>query len=298
MLDVNNGLVVQQIYDWPFMKQIEIDHIHFLRMCYPVGTPRHRTQITTGWYQSFGERSTPVCSASLGSHPSTKQYHHQWNSSSMKTSYTPATASIINSLKQEAAVAQYSSGNIVSPLEIAMTDICPFDLYYSCLATAMFSNTRHKDGGDVMSLDDTDCWLRTFLEDSGNEQINLMKEEYVANLRCCMSKHSTSGLPVETTCAWTLVKDHEIYLYRQFFANLTCGVALDISSTGFKHANQVGSSFMGALFEHCTTRPIWLNKSDRTISFNLQPGSDNYVFAWGNHRGKRKKKKKNSSRKK
>ena len=30
VLDVNNGLVVQQIYDWPFMKQIEIGHIHFL----------------------------------------------------------------------------------------------------------------------------------------------------------------------------------------------------------------------------------------------------------------------------
>jgi hypothetical protein len=107
-----------------------------------------------------------------------------------------------------------------------------------------------------------------------------------------MSNLSTNEVPVESTCAWTLVKkDNEIYLYRQFFANLTCGVALDISSTGFENADQVGSTFMGAFFEHCTTRPIWLNKTDHTISFNQPPSSNNYVFAWGNHRGKRKKKK-------
>jgi hypothetical protein len=48
---------------------------------------------------------------------------------------------------------------------------------------------------------------------------------------------------------------------------------------------------MGAAFEHCTTRPVWLNETDHTITFNKQPNSGNYVFAWGNHRGRRKKKK-------
>ena len=286
VLDVNNGLVVQQIFDWPFKKQIQDKHIHLLRMCYPVGTPRCMTHITTRWYQSLLERSTPQCSASLGSHSTTKIYHHQWNSSTMNTSYTPSTASIINSLKQEAAVAQFSGGNIISPFELAITGITPFELYSSCLATAGFSNTRHRDVNDVMSLDDTECWLSTLQEDSGDQRVNLLKEEYILNLRHCMSNLSTNEVPVESTCAWTLVKkDNEIYLYRQFFANLTCGVALDISSTGFENADQVGSTFMGAFFEHCTTRPIWLNKTDRTISFNQPPGSNNYVFAWGNHRG-------------
>lgn len=73
----------------------------------------------------------------------------------MNTSYTPSTASIINSLKQEAAVAQFSGGNIISPFELAITGITPFELYSSCLATAGFSNTRHRDVNDVMSLDDT-----------------------------------------------------------------------------------------------------------------------------------------------
>jgi hypothetical protein len=291
VLDVNNGLVVQQIYDWPFTKQVKDHHLQYLRMCYPVGTPRKRSRTKSGWYQSFGKYTTPQGSASLGSHPTNKTDHDHWNSSTMITSYTPGTASLINSLKQEAAVAQFSGGNIVSSFEIAMTDIHPFHLYSSCLATAEFSNTRHKDTNDVMSLDDTTCWLRSFLEDTGNDRITVMKEEYADNLLRCMSNQSISGVMVECTCAWTLVKDHDIYSYRQFFANLTCGVALDLSSTAFKHADQVGSSFMGAAFEHCTTRPVWLNETDCTISFNPQPNSGNYVFAWGNHRGRRKKKK-------
>ena len=54
VLDVNNGLVVQHIYDWPFIKQIQSHHLQYLRMCYPVGTPRKRTRTKTGWYQSLG----------------------------------------------------------------------------------------------------------------------------------------------------------------------------------------------------------------------------------------------------
>ena len=154
-----------------------------------------------------------------------------------------------------------------------------------------FSNTRHKDARDVMSSEDTALWLDKFLEDSGNQRINLMKEQYVENLLRCMMECHLSGLPLETTCAWLLVQYNKEYEYRQYFANLSCGVALDISSTGFDKADQVGSTFLGASFEHCTTRPIWQNKADGTISFNRPPGSDNYVFAWGNHRSKKKKNK-------
>ena len=64
------------------------------------------------------------------------------------------------------------------------------------------SNTRHKDARDVMSSEDTVLWLDKFLVDSTNQRINLMKEQYVENLLCCMRNHSTS----EFTCAWTLSK--------------------------------------------------------------------------------------------
>lgn len=163
------------------------------------------------------------------------------------------------------------------------------EMYRSCLVTTEFSNTRHKDAWDVMSSEDTALWLDKFLEDSGNQRINPMKEQYVENLLRCMMERHQSGLSLETTCAWTLVEDNEEYEFRQYFANLSCGVALDISSTGFEKADQMGSTFLGALFDHCTTRPIWQNKAGGTISFNRPPGSDNYVFAWGNHRSKRKK---------
>ena len=90
-----------------------------------------------------------------------------------------------------------------------------------------------------------------------------------------------------------MVEDNDEYEFGQYFANLSCGVALDISST---KADQVGSTFLGAYIEHCTTRPILQNKAHGTISFNQPPGSDNYVFAWGNHRSIRKKKRKSTGK--
>jgi hypothetical protein len=100
-------------------------------------------------------------------------------------------------------VAQFSGGNFISPFELSMREMTQFnELYCSCLVTTEFSNTGHKDAWDVMSSEDTVLWLDKFLVDSGNQRINLMKEQYVENLLCCMRNHSTS----EFTCAWMLSK--------------------------------------------------------------------------------------------
>ena len=46
--------------------------------------------------------------------------------------------------------------------------------------------------------------------------------------------------------------------------------------------------FFGGLFEHATSRPLWIRKSDGHVTIT-QPKSDpmNFVFAWGDHKEKK-----------
>ena len=71
---------------------------------------------------------------------------------------------------------------------------------------------------------------------------------------------------------------------RQFFANFTAGVALDLSSHAFNHLNVVGCTFLAYCFEHCSTKPIWIRKSDGFIRITPPPENRyNFPFAWGDH---------------
>jgi hypothetical protein len=58
VLDVSNGVVVQNIYEWPFKKQLLKEHVQLIGRCFKKGARRFRTNTSTGMYQSLFERST------------------------------------------------------------------------------------------------------------------------------------------------------------------------------------------------------------------------------------------------
>ena len=127
--------------------------------------------------------------------------------------------------------------------------------------------------------------------DLGDQTMNVKKDKFMKKI-CSQTSNLKQCLPLETTCAWTMVEEDDEYEFRQYFVNFLCGIALDISLSGFTGSDQIGSTFLGSMFEHCTTRPIWVRKSDGHITLSKPNGKDNYAFAWGNHITRRKKNKK------
>jgi hypothetical protein len=72
----------------------------------------------------------------------------------------------------------------------------------------------------------------------------------------------------------------EMFQMRQFFVNFTAGIAQDITSSAYESTKQIGANFFGSMFDHCTTRPIWIRSIDNTVM--LHPPTDyGYNFAWG-----------------
>ena len=75
--------------------------------------------------------------------------------------------------------------------------------------------------------------------------------------------------------------EHEkMFQMRQFFVNFTAGIAQDITSSAYESTKQIGANFFGSMFDHCTTRPIWIRSIDNTVM--MRPPTDyGYNFAWG-----------------
>jgi hypothetical protein len=290
VFDIEYGVVVQHIYEWPFQKQLQKHHFHLIKTCIAnKGTPRCRTKIQ-GFYQNLGPRSTSQCSANIGAHPFTKQTHHQWNIN-MNGLLMPHMSKIRNQLRMESSSVSFSCGQLMTPLLKSVVGACEYnELFQCCLFTWQFCNTPHKDTWDVMSSEDTAQCMVILGKDLDDQVMNTKKETFLKNI-CSNMSNLEQRLPLETTCAWTMVEENDEYEFRQYFTNFLCGVALDISSTGFKRSDQIGSTFLGAMFEHCTTKPIWVRRDDGYISLNKPCREDNYAFAWGNHISRRKKNK-------
>ena len=71
VLSAPYGVVIQQVCDWPFQKQITLKHIEFVDVSYG-GTPRVIT-VHDGLYQNMGLVSTSLGPSSMGAHPLTKK---------------------------------------------------------------------------------------------------------------------------------------------------------------------------------------------------------------------------------
>ena len=90
-------------------------------------------------------------------------------------------------------------------------------------------------------------------------------------------------LPKSTTCCWTLRKDHERLVMKQYFVGVDGKFALDLSSDMLKNGKDVGATFMSSMFNHCTSVPIWIDGDDK---IHLLGPVDMYNFAWGSNGGR------------
>jgi len=294
VLGIEDGIVVQQIYEWPMEKTINKDHIELIKAAVTGSTKRYVTSHSTngGKYINVGKHGTSMGSASMGSSPFTKQNHDHWNQANVKAAIYPFVAGFINRLRRQSCQVALTCGQILSPMLKVVEEYDYFEVFLQCVVTMAFSNHRHIDG-DKMSVEESIKVfeaLRNF--DGCSEEHKEAIDSYLTKLqKIDISKTKDSNdnrLPIDTTCAWTLTSTSYTYDLRHYFLNLRAGIALDISSKAFQHAKVVGSTFFGGLFEHATSRPLWIRKSDGYVTIT-QPKSDpmNFVFAWGDHKEKK-----------
>ncbi len=275
VLDVTEGLAIQLLYQWPLEKILTLDHVKFIESAFPEsGTKRYATK-NSGFYQNLGDRSTTVCSASLGAHPCNKDQHQHWNMQFDQSKF-PFVSKLRNELREQANKVSFSSGQILSATLKQAIGLSYQHIYEACLFSSnRYSSTRHRDA-DYMSLEDSEATMKHLKSFVNDDKI----AKYAQKLQSFTYKKM---LPQETTCCWTMVEHSNEYNFRQFFVNLTAGVALDISSDAFHISEQIGSTFLGATFDHSTSRPIWVRRNDGYISLNKPENCRNYPFAWGNH---------------
>ena len=101
-------------------------------------------------------------------------------------------------------------------------------------------------------------------------------------------KMSQGQLPKSTTCCWSLRRNNEDYVMKQYFVGVDLKFGYDISSNKLKNKNNVGATFLSSLFHHCTTIPIWIDKNNK---IHLTGPDRMYNFAWGGDGGNENNKK-------
>ena len=275
VLSIDQGTVVQQIYQWPFQNNLSLLVVKLFRMGHQ-GTKRRLTRIKH-LYQNFGRHSTSQCAASLGAHPISKQNHDQWTWKNNVNIAHQAMPSVVHGLRKESQIVTMACGSVFASSLNSMFEGQMDDIYSQCLITDTHACSRHTDP-DFFSLKDsesiTDCWK---------------KMDSKALCRCLASLQSTypqfgTKLPMETTCAWTIPERCPEYHMSTCFLNLTAGIGVDTSSTAYDYLDTVGSTFLGPCFEHCSTHPIWVHVSDDHVRVTPPVSAPCYVpFAWGTH---------------
>ena len=91
------------------------------------------------------------------------------------------------------------------------------------------------------------------------------------------------NLPKSTTCCWTLRKNSDQLVMKQYFVGVDGKFALDLSSDILKDEKQVGSNFLSSMFNHCTSAPIWI---DSEHGIHMLGPAEMYNFAWGSNGGR------------
>lgn len=277
-IDVKHGFPIQYVYSWPYERVLKKKHVLFVNKCIPHhGTNRTMSQCATGCYQNLGWRMTSRANGSLLSSPLNTRQHHHYHEGMNKT-LLPFLSGMKNHLREEA---KQSSIHVGEPFLHCLMKCKGTDNFYdisrgSLMTWGGFSNTVHRDRRDFMTEEESRSVL-----DMIAEQRNLGLEQIVENYK---SGFPEKNLPKVTTCCWCPVTHDLRFSHRQFFVNLTSGTALDISSSSFSNdVTQIGSTFFGGTFEHCTMRPLWVNEKEMVC---VCPPLDNplfWNFAWGVH---------------
>ena len=184
---------------------------------------------------------------------------------------------IRNVLRYESNMAAFLCGLILSPTLKVVTDCQYNDIFPHCLSTNLYSNTRHTDA-DKMAVEDSQN-VTDYLLSVDCEEVT----RFVTNMNAIFP-FLKGRLPSDTTCAWTLGEKNDEFAMKQAFVNFTAGITLDISSSAFDLLDIVGSTFLGACFEHCSSKPIWIRNIDGCVRLTPPPETPyNGTFAWGDH---------------
>ena len=151
------------------------------------------------------------------------------------------------------------------------------NVYSQCLVTDMHSCTRHRDP-DYFSYVDSHS-VRAHWTSINHPDVN----RFVRSLDSTFP-NLNSYIPAEARCAWTLREKCDSYAMFASFVNLTAQIGVDVSSEAFDSLDIIGSTFLGACFEHCSPRPIWVGVKDGYVRVSPPPEAPhNTPFAWGTH---------------
>ena len=278
--DVEHGVPVQYVYSWPFERVVKKVHLKFIHHCIrKSGTNRTCSPCVSGQYQNLGLRTTSRARGSLVSSPSNTVNHHHYHEGFDK-SCMPTLTGLKNHLREQAKESCIHSGE---PFSTALMKARKMDKTFDVLRGTLltwggFSNTVHRDLRDFTSSDETSI-IRSLLEQQKNERFHRLLNNYHL-------LHPGKTLPTPTTCCWCPpVDSHCDYKHRQYFLNLTAKVAIDLSQFIYdEYSPQIGSTFYGGIFDHCSARPLWTNNRGQ-VRITQPCDGNNYFwnFAWGVH---------------
>ena len=264
-------------YEWPYETCMNDRHFHMMVKTYTrKGLRRHCTE-HNGNFEMLGPRCSFQSNGSLIVRPDSIQ-KHQYSRSSMNAAMLPYVKSIVNRLQEEAIDANYTSGESLMSLYKHILkirnpkDLCP----QTIITQSHFHNSIHRDKSSVLNNNDTAKVMDSQLL-TKRDYNNVML--YVNRVR----RLNEGNLPKSTTCCWTLRKNSDHLVMKQYFVGVDGKFALDLSSDILKDGKQVGSTFLSSMFNHCTSAPIWI---DSKHDIHMLGPAEMYNFAWGSNGGR------------
>ncbi len=123
-------------------------------------------------------------------------------------------------------------------------------------------------------------------EDS-NLVLEYVKESTYSNLKSyfelfkAVFSEFVNKLPLPTTCCWMLVNESDDkWNHVQYFIFLDFGLTYNVLDNVFTDdIDQVGATFHGSIFNHLTTRSLWISNDEKYVT--LHPLGRKGLFAWG-----------------
>ena len=229
-----------------------------------------------GNFEMIGRRRSKQSSGTMFSLPKNVD-NHQYYRQTMNTTLLPYVKSMINVLQAEAIFSNYSSGESLMTLYKNFLDIRnPTELCEQTIITQNgFHNTVHTDIGSCLNTRDTNKVLNKLHH---IKNIPSAASSYIK--RVCL--HTNGKLPKSTTCCWSLRSEDMNFKLVQYFVLFDYDIAYDLSSNFNSDSMNIGATFMSSLFNHCTSIPIWIDKSGH---IHLVGPKNMYNFAWGSDGG-------------
>jgi len=224
----------------------------------------------------LGNKMSNQASSSMFKEASRGTVTDYFDSSKMNETLFPLVRSFVNGLSEQAVQHQNGGTEIVLHLLKRILvlkgvssqnpqDLCPHNI-----VTMAFSNSSHrdKDAISVALMKDVVKLIRNSKEQDLNHWLDLFLSLYGENAR----------LSLPTTCAWSLHNKSDQWTHEQSFVILDLMLCFDLSSDVLEKG-EIGATFSGSLFDHATTRSLWISKDKKMVT-TLCP-DDCYNDAWG-----------------